>query len=224
MTATSEIPLAPGGGGEAAPELPWPEIRRGAQRKRIPAGTCLFHEAEHCTHFMWLLEGTVRVFKHSAEGREITLYRVTPGELCVLSLKSLIGGEGFPAVAVAETDLVGLMLDKHGFDRAVDECGDFRRYLLEVLARRLGDIVQLVSDITFNRLELRLCCLLQKLFEESGGQPLPMTHARLAHELGTTREMVSRILKSLEHKQCIRLARGKIQLLSPEALGWISHA
>ncbi len=205
-------------------DLAWAGILQAAQKKQIPANTVLFRESEQCTHFMWLLEGSVRVFKHSPEGREITLYRVSPGDLCVLSLKSLIGGEGFPAVAKAETPLVGLMLNKSQFDRAVDECGEFRRYLLEVLAKRLGDVIQLVSDVTFNRLELRLCCLLGKLFEHSAGKPLQLTHAKLAHELGTTREMVSRILKELEHKQCIRLSRGEIHLLSKEHLNWQGHA
>ncbi len=204
-------------------DMSWQGILESAQKKRIPAGTCIYREAERCNSFMWLLEGTVRVFKHSPGGREITLYRVTPGELCVLSLQCLLEDEGFPAVAVAETDLVGLALNKHEFDRALDESREFRRYLLKVLSQRIGDVVQLVSDVTFHRLELRLACLIGQLFKQSEGQPLQITHAKLAHELGTTREMISRILKELEHKQCIRLSRGEIHLLSEEALDWFTH-
>ena len=195
-----------------------------ANQTRVPAGAKLFRETERCTHFMWLLEGTVRVFKHSPSGREITLYRVSPGELCVLSLQCLICGEGFPAEAVAETDLVGLTLSQHDFDKAIDDCRDFRRYLLKVLSRRIGDVVRLVSEVTFQRLELRLACLLGQLFERSGGGPLLKTHAEVARELGTTREMVSRILKDLEHQECIRLSRGKIYLVSQEGLSWFSRS
>ena len=196
---------------------PWRDIFDIHNTRHIAEGTYLYRESERCTHFMWLLDGSVRVFKHSSGGREITLYRVTPGELCVLSLQCLLEDKGFPAVAVAETELRGLTLNKTEFDRAIDHSAEFRRYLLRTLSRRLGDVVQLVSDVTFHRLELRLTCLLNRLFRESGGAAIQVTHARLAQELGTTREMISRILKELEQRRCIRLQRGKIQLVSAEA-------
>ncbi len=200
------------------------EALASASQVHIPAGARLFRESERCTQFMWLLEGTVRVFKHSPGGREITLYRVAPGELCVLSLQSLICDEGYPAEAVAESDLIGLTLSQADFDNAIDHCRDFRRYLLKVLSRRIGEVVRLVSEVTFQRLELRLACLLGQLFERTGGKPVMKTHAEVARELGTTREMVSRILKDLEHQQCIKLSRGKILLVSKEGLGWFSRS
>jgi len=190
---------------------------------RIPKGTHLFRESDQCEGFMWLLEGTVRVYKHSREGREITLYRVTPGELCVLSLQSLLMGNGFPAEAVADTNLVGLTMGQSDFDLAVDESKEFRRYLLKNLSQRLGDIVQLVSEVTFHRLDLRLACLMGQLFERSNGEPLQITHAQLAREMGTTREMISRILKEFENQQCIRLSRGEIYLVSSDGLNWFSR-
>jgi len=199
-------------------------ILESAKQTRIPAGARLFRESERCHDFMWLLEGTVRVFKNSQAGREITLYRVAPGELCVLSLQCLLCDEGFPAEAVAETDLFGLTLSRNDFDRAIDDSKDFRRYLLKVLSRRISDVVQLVSEVTFQRLDLRLACLLGQLFERSDGEPLLITHARVARELGTTREMVSRILKELERQQCIQLLRGEIHLVSREELNWFSRS
>ena len=71
-----------------------PDIFKSARRSKIPAGTRLFRETEKCKNFMWLLDGSVRVFKNSPGGREITLYRVDPGELCVLSIQSLLSGDG----------------------------------------------------------------------------------------------------------------------------------
>lgn len=193
------------------------------QQARVPAGTHLFREHEHCKNFMWLLGGTVRVFKHSPEGRQITLYRVNPGELCVLSLQCLLSDEGYPAEAVAETELYGLTLSKPDFDKAIDDSKDFRSYLLKFISHRLGDVVQLVSDITFKRLDLRIACLLGQLFERSGGEPLQITHMQIARELGTTREVTSRILKELELQECIKLSRGKIHLVSSEGLSWSSR-
>jgi len=199
-------------------------ILAAAKQTRIPAGTRLFRETERCQQFMWLLEGTIRVFKHSQGGREITLYRVTPGELCVLSLRCLICDQGFPAEAVAETDVLGLTLSQQDFNRAIDDSRAFRRYLLQALSRRIVDVLQLVSEVTFQRLDLRLACLLGQLFERSNGEHLKITHAQLARELGTTREMISRILKDFEHQKCIQLSRGEIQLVSREGLNWFSRA
>jgi len=189
----------------------------------IPQGSHLFRESDHCECFMWLLEGTVRVYKHSREGREITLYRVTPGEFCVLSLQSLLTGSGFPAEAVADTELIGVTMSLADFDQAIDESKEFRRYLLKNLSQRLGDTVQLISEVTFQRLDLRLACLMGQLFERSNGAPLKVTHAQLAREMGTTREMVSRILKEFENQQCITLSRGEIDLVSSESLSWFSR-
>ncbi len=205
-------------------EPSWSNILKPTQIKQIPAGTFIFRESDSCTNFMWLLEGTMRVYKHSPGGREITLYRVSPGELCVLSLQCLMADQGFPAVAVAESDLVGLALTKQEFDNAIDESREFRRYLLKILALRLADVVQLVSDVTFQRLELRLTCLLGQLFRHSNDGGLKITHAQLAHELGTTREMISRILKELENKKCIKLSRGEIHLVSKDVLEWFKNS
>lgn len=200
------------------------DILESGKQMRVPAGTRLYREEEHCERFMWLLEGTVRVYKNSAEGREITLYRVNPGDVCVLSLQSLLCGEGFPAEAVAETDLLGLTLMQCDFNKALDSSNEFRRYLLKVLSQRIGNVMRLVSEVTFQRLDLRLACLMGQLFERSKGEPIKITHAQIARELGTTREMISRILKELEHQQCIHLQRGEIHLISREGLSWFSQS
>lgn len=203
-----------------ATQLP-PEIKESfsnAQQVVVPAGTLLFHENQQCQSFTWLLEGTIRVFKHSPEGREITLYRVNPGEICILSVQSLLCGEGFPAEAIAETDLLGLQLNHNAFNQALDDSNQFHRYLLKILSRRISYTMQLISQVTFQHLDLRLACHLQEMFEQSAGEPIKTTHAQIAQELGTTREMISRILKELEHMGCIKLSRGAIELVSIEDL------
>ncbi|WP_297527864.1 Crp/Fnr family transcriptional regulator [Thiohalobacter sp.] len=206
------------------PEQDVREIFASSRTVDMPAGVQLLRESEPCRQIMWLLGGRVRVFKHSPEGREITLYRVEPGDLCVLSLHCLFTGEGFPAEARSESPVAGLVLSQQAIDRALDECRGFRRYILALLSRRMSEMVDLVAEVSFNRLELRLACLLGQFFERSAGAPLKVTHIQLAREIGTTREMVSRILKNLEHKGCIRLRRGEIHLLSEEALDWFSRS
>lgn len=198
------------------------EMLNEVQMVSIPAGTIMFHESDPCKNFMWLLEGTVRVFKNSAEGREVTLYRVAPGELCLLSLNSLLSGDSYPASAKSEIPVRGLVISAAQFNQSLDISHGFRTYVLQSLTERLSEMISLVSDIAFRRLDLRLACLLGQRFERSAGHPLKITHAELAQELGTTREVISRILKEFERQECISLYRGEIRLVSQDGLEWFT--
>ena len=184
----------------------------------IAADTMMFDETGPCRNLIWLLEGSVRVYKTSEDGREVTVYRVLPGDLCLLSLNTLLGGKYYPASAKSETITKGLTITAQQFHHLMDESKGFRSYVLQALVERLTDVISLVSQITFQRLDLRLACLLGRLFERSSSTSLKITHADLASELGTTREVTSRILKEFERQQCITLTRGQIQLVSQDGL------
>ena len=183
-----------------------------AKLMTVPAGTVLFHEAMECKHLMLIVEGKVRVYKDSPEGREVTLYRVEPGQLCVHNLNNLVNGLAYPIMAQTETDMQGLVIPRPIFHKTLDESSSFRTYVLRTLTERLSHMVDLVSGFAFDRLDLRIACWLNHEFEKGCGKPIKITHSELAQELGTTREMVSRILKEFEHKRCVQLARGKIHL------------
>lgn len=198
-------------------------LLREAKLIDIPEDTFMFHEADSCQNFMWLLDGVVRIYKHSEEGREITLYRVSPGELCLLSLNNLLGGHCYPASAKTETPIRGLMIMADQFHQAINDSSGFRTYVLQSLTERMTNMITLISDTTFQRLDLRLACFLGQQFERSSGQSLKITHSEIAHELGTSREVISRILKEFERQDCISLNRGEIQLVSDAALMWIKQ-
>lgn len=199
------------------------ELLEQTDRVRLPAGTVMFRESDACQNFLWVLEGSVRVYKHSSDGREVTLYRVEPGDMCVLSLNALLGGRPYPAEATAETDVTGLMIDGNSLLTTINASDSLRSYVMKMLTDRLYEMMVLVSDIAFHRLDLRLACLLGQRFERSAGEPLSVTHAQLARELGTTREVISRILKEFEHQECVKLARGRIYLVSRQGLNWFTQ-
>ena len=141
----------------------------------------------------------------------------------MLSLNSLFGGDSYPANAKSETLTKGLIITAEQFHYLMDDSLGFRKYVLQALVERLTGVISLISDITFRRLELRLACLLGQQFERSEGMPLRVTHAELAGELGTTREVVSRILKDFECQECISLNRGQIHLVSQDGLEWFGN-
>lgn len=123
------------------------------------SGSILFREADPCLDFMWLIDGSVRLYKHSEDGREVTLYRVCAGELCILSLNNLLHGRPYAAEARSEEPVTGLLFSGTDFQTAIDTSSGFRQYVLGMLTNRLDEVMQLVADVVFRRLDLRLACL-----------------------------------------------------------------
>lgn len=194
-----------------------------AKLQSFEASTILFHENMVCEHFMLIVEGCIRVFKESNEGREVTLYRVEPGQLCIHNLNSLVDGIQYPIIARAEKPMRGLVISRVAFKKALDESPSFRNYVLRTLTGRLSHMADLISGFAFDRLDLRVACWLHEQFERSCSRPIKVTHSDVADELGTTREMISRILKDFEHKRCIQLARGKIHLVCKHTLHLVTE-
>lgn len=183
-----------------------------AQRARVPAGATLFEEGAPCQGFPLVLSGAVRVARGAPNGRSLELYRVTPGELCVVSTSCLFGHHPLTAhgQAVEPTDLV--LLSPAGFERwAAFE--PFRRFVFGVFADRLADLMALAEAVAFQRLDQRLAAALL-----GHGATLRLTHQALADELGTAREIVTRLLKRFEQQGCVALGRERIDVLDAAAL------
>jgi len=187
----------------------------------VPAGQTLFTSCNACHGVMWLLEGCARVHRQSPDGREVTLYRVVPGDLCLMSLYTLFHGGVYAAEAQSETRMLGVAVTPEKMLTLIDRIPSIRHLLLKHLTGRLQNLAELVSANTFNRLELRLACLLGQNFSRSAD--VTITHQELANDLGCTREVVSRLLKEFERMGCIRLHRGHIELMSPEALARLTQ-
>lgn len=178
---------------------------------RVPGGTLAFSEGELCEHVAFVLSGGIRVYKVGENGRELTLYRVTPGESCVLMLSSVLAGVGYPAVAAAEKDSDVLLMPVSTFKNWMDQSPSLRQFVYRSFTLRLASLMTLVEEIVFRKVDQRLADLLLK--RTTGDRPeLNATHDELAVELGTAREVVSRILKELEKESAIRLARGRIRV------------
>ncbi|MDX2475846.1 MAG: Crp/Fnr family transcriptional regulator, partial [Gammaproteobacteria bacterium] len=188
----------------------WLSILDNAQVINVPAKTTLATVGTSCTNFLILLNGTVRIFQNTEDGREMTLYRARPGDVCLLSLNSLIHDRPFHANAKSETNINVILFTAKDFHQAMKVSDAFRTLVLSSLVDTVCTMVQTFYDTAFEPLDMRLACLLGRLFERSGSDTLNITHQDLALELGTTREVISRLLKKLELRECIVLRRGKI--------------
>lgn len=186
-----------------------------------PAGTVLFQAGQPCEELVLLSRGSVRVRMVSEQGREIQLYRVAPGETCVMSIACLMGEDVFQAEGIAETDIAGRAIRRQTFRDLLGASPAFRDAVLAVQTRRIHDLVGLVDALAFRHAEARLAaCLVDRA---SRGQFVEETHQQLALDIGTAREVVSRRLKGFEREGLVRLERGRIQVLDLARLRGLAH-
>lgn len=196
-------------------------VLRDAVPMHVPAGTVLFRPGDACSLYLLLTEGTVRVQLVTGSGHQIVLYRVEQGETCVLTTSCLIAHEAYGAEGVAETDVKGLGLRAEQFEELLGQSAEFRRIVFADFGHRLADLMVLLDEVAFRRIDARLADWLLQTSEREG-PVLQRTHQEVALELGTAREVVSRQLKEFERESLVSLARGRIDLLDPAALRQIA--
>ncbi len=191
----------------------WNNIISQATDISIPAGTILMHPGSACMQFMLLIDGCVRVYQQTPSDREVTLYRTHGGELCVLSVNGMMKQKNFGAFAKTETDITAVALSRDQFLQAMAVHEPFREFMLISLTSRFHNVLELMEETVFESLDTRLICMLARLSKENNNNLIQITHEKLARELGSTREVISRLLKVLERQGCIKLGRGEIHIL-----------
>lgn len=168
--------------------------------------------AELNDNFLIILRGRVQVYRKERE-REVALYRLRGGDVCLFNTITLLLGDPFyPVSAVTEDEVEVATIPREHFQRALFGSPAFRQYVVTTLAQRLTEVLHLLESIVFRRLDVRLAqLLLDKTCDDSDGC-ICTTHRDLAKELGTSREVISRVLKSFERRGWVRLGRGEIRL------------
>jgi len=188
-----------------------------AQRLRVPAGGTLFDAGQPCRGFPLVLEGSVRVSKSSPTGREILLYRVEPGQACILSGGCLLGHSDYSARGIAEEDVTLLSIPPALFQALMVEFEPLRRFVFAMYGERLAEVMELIDEVAFRRLDQRLAQLLVQR-----GPVIEATHQKLADELGSVREIVSRLLRGFESRGWVKLERERVTVRDSRALAGLA--
>lgn len=182
--------------------------------RELPAGATVCWEGDQCQQLAIVLEGTVRVYKVGENGRELTLYRLEASESCVLTASCILSNSHFPALAVTETAVRAALIPAPILRRWTEQHGIWREYVFGLMAQRLATVITTVEEIAFRRVDVRIANFLV----QHSSNTLAITHQEIAAELGTAREVVSRILKDYEREQLVALSRGTITILNRPAL------
>lgn len=189
------------------------ELLRNAPLRRAPKGSVLFEPNLPCEGFPLVLEGSVKVMKTSPAGREIVLYRVGPGEGCILSGGCLLGQNDYAARGVAESEVTLLRIPPAAFNELIVSFQPFRRFVFDMYGTRLAEVMELIDEVAFRKLDTRLARLLVQR-----GPEIAATHQNLADELGSVRVFVSRLLRNFEERGWVRLERERISVVDAKAL------
>ncbi len=189
---------------------------RNVQVRTFPAGQVLYTEGDLCNYFAMVLSGSVRVHKISETGREITLYRVRKGECCFLTASCIMRSNNFPAVAIVEEEVTMAQIPSETVQDWIKTHEVWRNHIFHLLSNRLSNVASILSEVKFRRMDERLCDYL--LSQDNINDAFKKTHQQIALEMGSAREVISRLLKEIEKKGLIRLSRGTIYILDRQGL------
>jgi CRP/FNR family transcriptional regulator len=189
-------------------------LAKSARIVDAPIGTIGYSEGMPCNAYMMRLSGQSRVYKMSASGREILLYRVASGETCVITTTCILGNSDYPASTIVEKPIRDVIVPKAAFNKLMIDSAVFRRFVMENYGALISDLILLLDEVAFHSLDARLA----KLLLDVGDNTITRTHQQLADELGTAREVVSRQLKRYEEKGWLILGRGQVELLNRSEL------
>nr|WP_319564690.1 Crp/Fnr family transcriptional regulator [uncultured Rhodoferax sp.] len=178
----------------------------------VPANTVLFSENAACQGFPLVLSGEIKVSRNSGDGRSLELYRVVPGELCLVSSACLFRVQPLSAFGITTKPSTLMLIGPDLFKRWL-ETPAFRNDVLGLFAERMADLTALIDAVAFQKLDRRLAAALL-----GRGQQLLITHQTLADELGTVREIVTRLLRRFEREGWVSLGREQIQIINGAAL------
>ncbi len=178
-----------------------------AKKVSFPKGQILFWQGDLCGGILFIESGTLKVYLQNENGDEITLYNVEVGEQCVVNTSSTITSTPALGSAVTLSDVEGYMLDVKSVKELMKYSSVYQEYMFSLFALKLTSLATLVEDIKFKSLKERILSFLK--FKKS--LKIVITHEKIAQNLGTSRVVVSRILKDLEKNGKIELHRGVIK-------------
>lgn len=187
-------------------------LRLGIQ-KHITANETVLREEAYIKSLPIVLSGSLRVLRMDENGKEILLYYIKPGESCIMSFLGGLHGDTSKIKAVAEEDSTLLLLPVEKLGFLLKEFPEWLEYIFKLYHQRFEELLEVVNALAFKKMDDRLLDFLQTKSKLTQSKTLHLTHETLANEMGTSRVVVSRLLKQMEEKQLVKLGRNKIVLV-----------
>ena len=189
------------------------QLKQLGQMRSLPPDTVMMNEDDYINAIPIVLKGSIKVMRTDEDGREILLYYIKPGESCVMSFLGATCNERSKIKAVVEDTAEVLMIPISKATELVRTVPGWVDFIFQLYNRRFEELLEVVNAIAFQKMDDRLWDLLQTKSKLIQSKEITTTHQQLADELGTAREVISRLLKQLEKSKKVELGRNKITLL-----------
>ena len=193
-------------------------LEHAAVSRRVEQGTLLHGGSGECLGLLVVCSGQLRIFISSAEGREITLYRLFERDMCLMSASCVLKNIQFDVSIEAEKDTEVWIIEPAAYRKLMDESAAVANYSNDLVSSRFSEVMWLVEQIMWNSFDRRLAGFLleESALEESS--LLKITHEKIANHMGTAREVVTRMLRYFQNEGTVKLGRGTIEILREEQL------
>ena len=191
--------------------------------RRLSAGTVVHNGSEDCVGLLIISSGQLRAYTLSDEGREITLYRLLERDICLFSASCMMRSIQFEIIIQAERDAQVIQIPTKVYQDLMNESAPVANYTSEVMASRFSDVMWLLDQVLYKRLDSRLAALLLEEASLSGSSGLKLTHDAIARHLGSAREVVTRMLKYFQQEGLVVLSRGGVTLCDPNRLALLAR-
>ena len=193
-------------------------LRRSALTRKYPKGSYIYSGDKDCLGLLYLTSGEIRTYLLSDEGREVTLFRLYPTEVCVLATSCVISQISFETHMTAQKDTEVLIIPAGMVSLLKEQNIYVRCFLYELATQRFSDVMWSMQQILFQGLDRRLANFLLAEQARVGSDTIRMTHEQIALHISSAREAVARILKQFSEEGLVELKRGAIILCDREAL------
>lgn len=199
-------------------------VLQGAAKKlHYEKGEAIHRGNEDCIGLLLVLTGQVRVFILSEEGKELTLYRLLPRDMCLFSASCIIPGIQFDVMITAEQDTDAVLIPPNIYKSLMESSAAVANYTNDLMASHFSDVMWLMDQILSKKLDSRLAAFLLTESSLTGKAALDITHEQIAGHLGSIREVITRMLRYFQSEGLVELARGKITLSDIKGLGALAR-
>lgn len=181
--------------------------------KKFETGDVIVAEDAFIRSIPIVTKGSLKVIQSDEDIKEVVLYYLRPGETCIMSFLAGLYNDTSKVKAVAEESSEVLFIPIDKVNELVKKDPKWLNYIFEIYHKRFEDLLQMVNDLAFKKMDERLLQFLKKRIKVSGVNTIQVTHEQIAHELGTAREVISRLLKKLEEEKLVELGRNRVTLL-----------
>ena len=193
-------------------------------RRSVKKGDIIHSGDMDCTGLYLVVSGQLRAYILSEEGREISIYRLFPRDICLFSASCMLQSLQFDVSIEVEKDARLWVIAAEAYQRVMQESAPLANYTNQLMAMRFSEVMWLMEQILWKSMDKRLAAFLLEESALSGDSCVRLTHEKIAAHLGTAREVVTRMLRYLQGENLVRLARGEVQILHPENLRALAEA